>query len=454
MKKKYVRYAAACIVIVVIAAGVYFLKYGIETRESQPVITAYRISDTAINERPNIIVILADDIGFDAIACNGNQSFKTPNIDNMAKAGMRFNQCHASPLCSPSRFMFVTGKYNFRNFTEWGVMNPKEKTFANILKDGGYTTYVAGKWQLDGGDQSIRNFGFDDYIVWDPLEHDTHGSIYKNPRTYQNAKFATKEEANNKFGDDIFTSHILSFIQKNKNKPFFVYYPLGLCHPPFTPTPDDPEFATWVSSDRHSDSSFFPSMMQYMDKKVGQIIDSVKAWQLYDNTIIMFIGDNGTPKGIYYKASEKNLQGAKGITSEAGTKVPFFLTWPNKIKPAQVNNSLIDFTDFVPTLADIAGLKIAPAFGAFDGQSFYGQLTGQDTTKRDWIFCHFNANNNGKDKTTRWIQDTTYKLYDVTGTFFNITTDPEEKNPLSPTTITPAEKLIKNKFQTVMNGLK
>mgnify|MGYP002376024018 CR=1 FL=1 len=103
------------------------------------------------SNKPNIVIILGDDIGYDAIAINGNQSFETPNIDRMANDGMNFTQCYGSPLCSPSRTAFVSGKYNFRNYNEWGVYDLSSKTFANLAKDAGYATFVAGKWQFDGG---------------------------------------------------------------------------------------------------------------------------------------------------------------------------------------------------------------------------------------------------------------------------------------------------------------
>jgi len=456
MRKKYLLYIIGFVCILVAVAVLFYYKphYIPKGFSNQKVI----ITDTgtfkdADGSRPNIIIILGDDVGYDAIAANGNQSFATPNIDRMAKEGMNFTQCYGSPLCSPSRVMLVTGKYSFRNFKEWGVMDPKEKTFANILRDAGYATYVAGKWQFDGGHNSITSFGFSGYCVWDALEYDTHGSIYKNPRTYENGVFSTKEANTNKFGDDIFTDRILSFIQKNKTKNFLVYYPIGLCHPPFTPTPDDPEFAAWVNGGKESDSSFFPSMVKYMDKKTGQIIDSIKAWNLYNNTIIMFVGDNGTPKGVSYYYDGKLTTGRKGSTTSAGTHVPFMVTWPNTIKPAQVNNNLIDFTDFLPTIAEAVGLTVPASHGVIDGKSFYAQLTGQPSKPRDWIFCDFNAHNGSNSKLTRWVQDTTYKLYDVSEKFYNIVLDPEEKNPIHPASITPEEEKIKKHLQHTMNKL-
>ena len=120
-------------------------------------------------EKPNIILILGDDVGYELFTCNGGQSYSTPAIDNLAQQGMRFTQCHACPNCSPTRIELLTGKYGFRNYITWGYLDPSQKTIANMLRDGGYKTCVAGKWQLDGGDQSIRALGFDKYSVFEPF---------------------------------------------------------------------------------------------------------------------------------------------------------------------------------------------------------------------------------------------------------------------------------------------
>ena len=133
-------------------------------------VSMVNISSVTASNKTNIIFILADDVGFEVPACNGGQSYSTPNINSMAAEGIRFTQCFASPLCSPSRFMFLTGKYNFRNYGAWGVMDPNtNRTIANMLHDAGYKTLVAGKWQLDGGDASIHALGFDDYVVYEPF---------------------------------------------------------------------------------------------------------------------------------------------------------------------------------------------------------------------------------------------------------------------------------------------
>jgi arylsulfatase A len=147
-----------------------------------------QIHKTEDSSRHNIIIILADDIGYDAIACDGNESFQTPNIDLIRQRGMRFTHCYGSPLCSPSRVAFVSGKYNFRNYTQWGVFDPTGKTFANIAKEAGYATYVAGKWQFDGGDAAVHRMGFDGYCIWNPFNNE-NSKHYKSPKIYENGAY-------------------------------------------------------------------------------------------------------------------------------------------------------------------------------------------------------------------------------------------------------------------------
>ena len=135
-------------------------------------------------DKPNVILIVGDDIGYEIPSCNGGQSYSTPNLDHMAANGMRFTQCYGSPYCAPSRTMLLTGKYSFRNYYTWGVLNTDQKTIGNMMKDNGYATLYSGKWQLDGGDASIKKFGFDKYAVFLPYRTDREdeaGYRYKNP---------------------------------------------------------------------------------------------------------------------------------------------------------------------------------------------------------------------------------------------------------------------------------
>jgi len=403
--------------------------------------------------KPNIIIILGDDVGYYVPAVNGGQSYETPNIDRMAARGMRFTQCYSSPLCSPSRVAFITGKYNFRNYAEWGVLDPAEKTFATLLRDAGYATFVAGKWGYDGGDTSIRSLGFQKYSVYNPIQADVAGSRYKDPNIYQDGAYLPSAVTQGKYGDDIFTDNVLSFVKQYRKKNFFVYFPVTLCHSPYSPTPDDPEFAAWNAKTSPQDTAFFPSMVKYMDKKIGQLVDSLKAWNLYNNTILMFAGDNGIPHNIYYSVNDTIYEGQKGESTTAGTHVPLIVTWPGKIAPSQVNNNLVDFTDFLPTVAEAAGVPVPARYGTIDGHSFYNQLVGLTYTPRDWVFCHYQPGTEGGSAYKRWIHDTTYKLYDSTGAFYNIVKDPKEKSPIKEGRRTAYEKQRVAEFQGIMDGL-
>jgi len=403
---------------------------------------------------PNIILILGDDVGYEIPEVDGGQSYSTPNLDMMAQNGMRFTQCRATPLCSPSRFELLTGKYNSRNYFAWGIMDLTQKTIANILKDAGYKTCVTGKWQLDGGDNSIHTFGFDDYSVWQPYEimgtSNPTWSRYKDPAVYTDSAFWPKSERAGKYSEDVFMDHFFEFMEKNVNNRFFAYVCMMNKHGPFVPTPDDPEFATWNARTGRSDEKFFPSMAKYMDKKVGELINKVQELGIANRTIIIYTGDNGTDNKITSRYLNEDFQGGKGYTKEAGTHVPLIIDWPGFIKPGSVNNNMIDFIDFLPTLADLAKTHLAP--NSFDGMSFYNQLFGGNDSVRNWSYCYFDPYANTLSDPRRWVQDTTYKLYG-NGNFINMKLDPNETHPIAISRLTPDEVAIKNNFQHLLDSL-
>ena len=409
----------------------------------------------AQNQKPNIIFILGDDIGYNALTVNGGRSYSTPNLDSMARNGMNFTQCHASPMCSPSRVSLLTGKYNFRNYTQWSVMDIAQKTFGNIFKNAGYATGWFGKWQLDGGETSIRKFGFDSYCVFDPFEYCV-ANKYKNPRIYTNGAFVPDSQNSGKYGEDIFTDSAMNFIERNKSVPFLLYYPMGLAHVPFQPTPDDAAYASWNSTTA-GDTIYYPSMIKYMDKKIGQILNKVKELGIENNTLIVYCGDNGTPANIsQYIDGDSLITGGKSTTTEFGTHVPLIMYWPNTIAAGSVNNDLIDFTDFLPTFAGVANLQIPSGYAPVDGVSFSSRLTGAAGTPRSWIFDHYNPYP-GYTKLVRWAQTSMYKLYDTSAynkqvLFFNISKDINEKTPLADASLTPAEVAIKQQLLGVIKS--
>jgi len=416
------------------------------------------ILQLATGEKPNIILILGDDIGYEIPTVNGGQSYATPNIDRMAQTGMRFTRFHASPLCSPSRVMLLTGKYNFRNYGVWGVLDTTSQTIADMLKDAGYKTYVAGKWQLDGGDASLRASGFTDYSIWSPFTSKNgervrgKGSRYKDPVIYQNAAFLPKSSTQGKYGDDIFTNNIKNFIDANKTSSFFIYYPICLSHEPFSPAPTHPDYAAWNPKTSIADTKYFPSMVNYMDVKIGEILDKVIQAGIADKTLVIFVGDNGTDESITSQFQGSSFRGGKSETNEAGTHVPMLMWWQGKIMPGTTNDFILDFTDLMPTFADVAGIPLPTNYGPLDGVSFYSAINGSTVPTRQWIYCYYDANMQGKpDKPPiGWVQDTAYKLYDSTGLFYHYSNDLDEKKPLSNSMLTQAEKDKKAQMQAVL----
>lgn len=403
-------------------------------------------------KKPNIVFILGDDIGYEVPQCNGGSSYSTPNINALAQNGMRFTQCHTAPLCSPSRVMLLTGKYNFRNYTTWGSLDAGNRTIANILKAAGYATCVAGKWQLGGGDNSIRSFGFDKYSVWLPFllrPEELEGSRYKSPKIYQDNNYLPATATEGLYSEDIFADYVKQFIQDNKQHPFFIYYSMILSHKAFSPTPNDPEYAAWNADPNNSDAAFYPSMISYMDKKIGEVVQKLENLGLLSNTVIIYAGDNGVQKEITSLFNDTPIQGGKGSTIEYGTHVPLIIQWPAKIAPGSVNNQLIDFPDFMPTLAKMAGTTVPASFGITDGVDFYSQLTGNISKARSWSFCHFQPMLNESGRLIRWVQNTQYKLY-ADSSFYNINSDIYETTPLKKSTLTNNEKKLRKQFLDVL----
>jgi len=202
------------------------------------------------DKRPNIVLIMADDMGYECLSCNGSLSYQTPNLDRLAEQGIRFTHCISQPLSTPSRVKMMTGKYNYRNYEYFEYLNPNQKTFGNYLKEAGYSTCISGKWQLNGISQDLpgnqdaeraRHFGFDEYCLWQLNYPRVKGERYANPLIVRNGE--TLKGLEQSYGPDIFSDFVCDFIDENSERPFFVYYPMVLVHDPFVPTPDSPEWA-------------------------------------------------------------------------------------------------------------------------------------------------------------------------------------------------------------------
>ncbi len=407
-------------------------------------------------EKPNIILIMADDLGYETLECNGGTSYQTPRLNAMAQSGMRFEHCYANPLCTPSRVQLMTGKYNFRNYIGFGLLDPANRTFAHLLKEAGYVTGITGKWQLLGLESEQKEAGnrrgtypveagFDEYCLW---QVDQRLSRYQDPiirRTGQESK-----EYPGQYGPDIFSGFANDFVTRHRDTTFFLYYPMVLVHDPFHPVPgskDYPDKAIGTTND----TTYFAGMVHYMDKIAGDLLDNVKALGISRKTLIIFVGDNGTNQRVFSTANGTTVQGGKSTFTRYGTHVPMIAYWDGVIAPGQVNSNLVDFTDFLPTFNEIAGLKLPPDFHS-DGLSFYSQLSNAPQAKtREWVFCSYNPKR-GKRKAATWIHTREWKLYQ-TGEFYDFAKDPKESHPLSDTELNPAARAIKNQLSEAMSAI-
>ncbi len=389
---------------------------------------AGRSSNSNSGKKPNIVLIMADDIGYECFGCYGGESYKTPVIDELARTGMRFEHCYSQPLCTPSRVKIMTGQYNFRNYVNFGVLDPKQKTFGHLLRDAGYATCVVGKWQLYGsvnqsaevrGTGSLPNqAGFEEHCLW---QIKNRGPRYKDPVMIQNGK--SLDNLKGKYGPDVSCDYALDFIERHKTGPFLVYFPMALVHSPFVPTPDSED---WDKPEQKNNTKYFADMVAYMDKIVGCIVNKLDELGIRENTLVLFTGDNGTNKSIKSKTKNGIIQGDKGQTTDAGTRVPLIANQPGVVTVGKVCGDLVDFSDFVPTFAEAAGIKV-PENMIVDGRSFMPQLCGKKGNPREWIFCHYDPRWGNRRK-RRFVRDKRWKLYG-NGDLYNVPADTLEQKP-------------------------
>lgn len=399
-------------------------------------------------DRPNIVLIMADDMGYECLSSSGSLSYHTPFIDKLGDQGIRFTEGHSQPLCTPSRVKIMTGKYNYSNYKAFGYLDVKEKTFGNYLKEAEYATCVVGKWQLNGkatnkDEFNARpgHFGFDEYCLWNFIES---GNRYANPVLHQNGKQLSGLE--NAYGPDVVSDYALEFIKRNKDGSFFLYYPMILVHSPFVATPDSKEWAAKESRSK-KDNRFFIDMVAYTDKVVRKLYDQLDELGLLENTIFIFTADNGTHKDIVSQMPEGAFPGGKGTMPTAGTHVPMVMQWPKGGQAGVVYDDLIEFSDFLPTFADAANISISDRDN-IDGVSFYNLLAGEIQMPRGTIFVHYDPlKGGGKERHYgRFVRDKTYKLYND-GRFFNVSNDFWEKSPISGDDLNTTEKKLKSAFQ-------
>ena len=353
------------------------------------------------NDQPNIILIMADDMGYEALSSNGSESCKSPNLDKLAAKGVRFTNGFSNPICTPSRVKLMTGQYNVRNYVKFGWLDREQTTFAHQLKAAGYATAIAGKWQLGKDKDSPQHFGFEQSCLW---QHTRSGRSkekgktidrrFVNPQLEFNG--VEKDFTSGEYGPQVCTDFICDFIDQNKKKPFLVYYPMILTHCPFDPTPDSTDWdpkrlgSTTYKGDRKDPQRHFRDMVAYADKAVGQIVAQLEKSGVRDNTLIIFTGDNGTDTPIVTPWNGTKVVGGKGTMSDTGTRVPLIVNWPTGIqKPGRVVDDLVEFTDMFPTICEVTGAKLPKTHPA-DGASIVPVLRNQaDARKKDWIYIWY-----------------------------------------------------------------
>jgi len=439
--------------------------------------------------RPNIVLIMADDLGYECLGVHGGAyaktrnherahkmisegetvevlettPYRTPVLDRLAGTGVRFDHCHSQPLCTPSRVQIMTGKYNSRNYRGFNLLDPDETTFAQLLKQAGYATCIAGKWQLNGGRKSNeemltrpRHFGFDEWCLWQ-VTTDGRTKIdgrrvdgrYAHPVLSINGKLHDRMQ--DKYGPDVCTDYLLDFMARHKDAPFLVYYPMILTHCPFTITPDCPEWqdpaTRKAESNYKGNPKYFPDMVTYMDKLVGRIVDKLDQLGLRDNTLVLFTGDNGTDKPIVSTLNGRLVAGGKRTSTDWGTRVPLIANWPGTVPPGQVRDDLVDFSDFLPTLCEVAGVKV-PGDLKIDGRSFLPQLTGKPGQTREWIYgWHYPF---GRKDGAEWARTQRYKLY-RDGRFHDVSADVVERQPIGDDALTPEMQRIREMLREAIN---
>lgn len=381
---------------------------------------------------PNIVLIMADDLGYEAIGAYGAASWSTPRLDQLAATGMRFEHAYSQPLCTPSRVQIMTGIYNIRNYTEFGVMDRSQRTFAHLLKEAGYATAIAGKWQLGREPDSPRHFGFDESLLWQHTSGRTdsegHDTRYENPHLDRNGERIRVPKS--AFGPDSVTDFVIDFMDRHRDQPFFVYFPMIFMHCPFVPVPGHPDYdpESPGSPTYKGDPRYFADMITHMDANIGRIVDQLENLGLQENTLILFTGDNGTDRPIVTLMRDgSKVAGGKREMTDAGTRVPLIANWPGTVPAGQVSGELVDFSDFLPTFGELAGVPVEQV-PEVDGRSFVSQLKGEAGETRQWIYCWFSRN--GGPDGRAWARNQRYKLY-ASGEFYDVRNDVLEEYPLS-----------------------
>jgi arylsulfatase A-like enzyme len=393
--------------------------------------------------KPNIVFIMADDLGAAHLGCYGGQDILTPSIDRLAAQGMRFTQAYAGHcVCAPSRSVLMTGQHTGHtrvrgNSCKTGgdpdeetgrgcrlALRPEDITVAEVLKAAGYRTGITGKWGLgEAGSTGVPNRqGFDEWFGY--LNQNMAVYYYLDYLWHNEQRFEIPENRNDAqkvYTHDLMADFALDFIRRHRDEPFFLYVPFTIPHfnhevPDIEPYADKP----WSQEQK-----VFAAMVTRMDKDVGRIHDLLKTLDIDKDTVVFFCSDNGGIMG----GTLPHLQGGKGSFKEGGIRTPMIVSWPGKIKAGMVSDTPWYFADVMPTLAQLAGAN-APA--NIDGASVVPALFGQAQPQLRERFMYWENPKKRLQQAARWQnwkafrkkQGAKLELYDLVA-------DPGEQNDVA-----------------------
>lgn len=397
-----------------------------------------------MSRKPNIVFILIDDLGWADVGCYGSELYETPNIDRLAAEGMRFTDAYAAcPVCSPTRASILTGKYPARlHLTDWiaGYNPPKAKlkrpdwtmyldtsetTISEALKPAGYVSASIGKWHLGGEAYYPEKQGFDCNVAgYDAGQPPTYYYPYTVDRAW-NASIPTLEGGRDgEYLTDRLTDEALKFIESNSAQPFFLYLAHYAVHTPIEAKSDYvPHFRDKIKPGMRQKNPDYAAMIQSVDESVGRIMDKIAELKLDNDTVIIFMSDNGGLSGIgdwLDITSNHPLREGKGTAYEGGIREPMIVRWPGVVKPGTVSDIPVTSVDFFPTFCGIAG--VGNSNTDVDGLSILPLLTGSGGIDREAIYWHyphyhlttpFSAVRKGDFKLIEYYEDGRLELYNL-----------------------------------------
>lgn len=376
---------------------------------------------SGVPPRPNIIFIMADDLGYADVGCYGQQQIQTPNIDRMAREGTRFTQCYAgSSVCAPSRCCLMTGMHNghgrVRDNIPHGVfLQPDDRTVAEELKQAGYHTGAIGKWSLGNpGSWGVANYQGFDYFYGHLNQDQAH--FYYPDYLWENGQVAlltgNRGGERGDYTHDLFVEKALEFVRENQQKPFFLYLPFTLPHwsdydensPDSQAVPDDAPYSDkpWPQVEKN-----YAAMVTRMDRSVGQLLDLLVELGIEENTLVFFTSDNGPSAERLHDPeffdSNGPLRGVKRDLYEGAIRVPMIARWPGQVPANQTSDQVWAFWDVLPTLADLAGLPVPEDV---DGISMLPALIGEEQVVQHtclyWDYAHVRGTFSQAIRTGKW----------------------------------------------------